>query len=238
MKSQGVSTLGGLEIYYDDSIGRLNKDNRGKKLGVFTGDDSILVIYKEGTYELTNYELTNRYDESKVALIEKFHPESVITCIYFDGENKVYYLKRFQLETTTLNKSFLFISESRGSKLEYITTVTEPVIEYQTKGKKGSKSTHEANLAELIDVKGWKAIGNKFSSETITKIIDKSTDNELNDDQEVDEDEITEESKTVYEEKKPTSSKNQKSEESYEVGDTIDLDIDPKDDKDQLDLFQ
>jgi len=248
MKSQGVSTLGGLEIYYDDSVGRLNKDGRGKKLGIFNGDESILTIYNDGTYELTNYELTNRYDEKKIMLIEKFDPESVITCIYYDGENKVYYLKRFQLETTTLNKSFLFITESRGSKLEFVSTHPDPVIEYHTRGKKGDKDVHEGNLSELIDVKGWKAIGNKFTSEKVFKIIDK-TDNGSEEVRKTNkaedtkkkgpEDKAEQAEKKLQDKEQEASKKESKSDgnESYDVGDTIDLDIDPNDDNDQLDLF-
>ncbi len=248
MTSQGVSTLGGLDIYYDDSVGRLNKDGRGKKLGVFNGEDSVLTIYKDGTYELTNYELTNRYDETKIMLIEKFAPDAVISAIYYDSASKTSFLKRFQLETTTLNKSFSFISDSKGSKLEFVSTIENPVIEYHVRGKGGGKVTHKSNLAELIEVKGWKAIGNRFSSEKILKIIDQSVRDESVDISEKGEEErVTNtgnenkdekdhkqlEKKSSGQEKKPSSG----TDKTYEVGDTIDLDIDDKKDKDQLGLF-
>src|SRR5690606_14190410 len=71
LKVEGTSTLGGLDIWYDESIGRLNTDARGKKLGTFKGQDSVLVIDKNGCYTLTSYELTNRYDPEQVLLIEK-----------------------------------------------------------------------------------------------------------------------------------------------------------------------
>ncbi len=249
MTSQGVSTLGGLAIYYDDAIGRLNKDNRGVKLGVFNGEDAILAIYKDGSYELTNYELTNRYDVDKLLLIEKFDPKAVISAIYYDGGNKVYYLKRFQLETTTLNKSFLFISDAKGSKLEFVTTASSPKVEYHLREKGGQKSVLEAQLDELIEVKGWKAIGNKFSSSPITKIVDLSPKNVTTENDEAEGDkipsgELKDDHKDPMEKVESTESEKElpnasEKDKSYEVGDTIDLDIVPKDSqgKDQLGLF-
>lgn len=217
VKSQGASTLGGLKIYYDGAIGKLNKDSRGKYLGTFDRDDNILVIYKDGFYELTNYELTNRYEENKVMLIEKFDPEAIVTAIYFDGAGKNYFLKRFTLETTTLNKRFVFISEARNSALEYVSTAGKPVVDYHEKTKQGKKEHENIDLSQLIEVKGWKAIGNKFSSDKITKIIDKSM----------------KEEKTSGKDK---AAENQTTKENYNVGDSIDLDIDDKDSS-QLDMF-
>ncbi len=226
MKSQGVSTLSGLKIYYDEAVGRLNKDGRGKLLGTFNGDDSILVIYKDGFYELTNYELTNRYDENKVALIEKFDPAAIVTAIYWDAGNKSYYLKRFLLETTTLNKRFGFISESKGSLLEYVSTAGEPLVDYHVKAKEGKKIHENVNLAELIEVKGWKAIGNKFSTDKILKIIDKNA--ESSGDQPA-----AKAQKQATAESPPADVKK----EAYEVGDTIDLDLKNDKDSNQLDIF-
>lgn len=34
---EGVSTLGGLDIYFDPSVGRLNTDERGDFVGNFLG---------------------------------------------------------------------------------------------------------------------------------------------------------------------------------------------------------
>ena len=67
LKSEGVSTMGGLDIWYDDTVGRLNRDQRGQFLGKFHGDDRIVVLYRDGTYELTDFELTNRYELEKSA---------------------------------------------------------------------------------------------------------------------------------------------------------------------------
>jgi len=53
LKVEGTSTLGGLDIYYDEHVGKLNTDQRGRKIGNFLGDDRIIAFYKDGSYELT-----------------------------------------------------------------------------------------------------------------------------------------------------------------------------------------
>jgi topoisomerase-4 subunit A len=175
LKSEGKSTLGGVDIYYDDAIGRLNRDERGNHLGNFNSEDAILVVYKDGSYELTSFELTNRYDFEKIRLIKKFDPAEVITAVYLDGNSKKSYIKKFSIETTTISKRFPFISESKGSQLLYCTTKSNVVLSVDIK-KKRKKETLEFELDELVGVKGWKAVGNKFSSHPITKISEISGD--------------------------------------------------------------
>lgn len=171
LKSEGVSTLSGLDLWYDDAVGRLNKDGRGTHIGRFNGEDSILVVYKDGSYERTSYELTNRYEFQKILFIERFDPHKVISVVYYDGESKNYYVKRFQIGTSTLGKRFVFISESSGSKLLVATTLSAGRVEIEfTKGKSRDRLKEELNLDELIDIKGWKAIGNKLSAHTVKKV--------------------------------------------------------------------
>jgi topoisomerase-4 subunit A len=169
LKSEGKSTLGGVDIYYDDAIGRLNRDERGKNLGNFNADDHILVCYNDGSYELTSFELTNRYEFGKVAYISKFDPEVVLTAIYLDGESKNSYIKKFRIETSTLNKKFAFISESKGSRLLYISAKKHITLSVEWKKKK-SKETIEFALDDLVTLKGWKAVGNKFSGYPILNL--------------------------------------------------------------------
>jgi topoisomerase-4 subunit A len=175
LKAEGKSTLGGVDIFYDDSIGRLNRDGLGRLLGNFNPDDSIFVVYNDGSYELTSFELTNRYEFDKVELIRKFHPQMVLTAIYFDGASKNSYIKKFNIETSTLNKKFIFISENKGSKLLYVSDKANITLAVDLKKKK-SKDTEEFKLDELVSVKGWKAVGNKFSVYDITKIKELSGD--------------------------------------------------------------
>ncbi|WKV11541.1 DNA gyrase/topoisomerase IV subunit A [Marivirga harenae] len=170
-KLLGESSFGGLKIYYDQSVGKLNTDERGQMIGSFHGDDNILVINKDGSYELSNYELTNRFDGDKVLLIEKFDPNKVIASVYYDGASKNYYVKRFQIETRTLNKAFVFISEHKKSVLTLVTTDKDPQLEIEfRKGKGREKESAIYDFDMLIDVKGWKAIGNKLSQYDVTKV--------------------------------------------------------------------
>lgn len=169
LKAEGKSTLGGVDIYYDNSIGRLNRDGLGKLLGNFNPNDSVFVVYKDGFYELTSFELTNRFEFDKIEMIRKFNPKMVLTAIYYDGNSKNSYIKKFSIETTTLNKKFLFISESKGSRLLYISDKVNITLAVDLM-KKRAKETLEMKLDEMVSIKGWKAVGNKFSGYPVTKI--------------------------------------------------------------------
>jgi len=169
LKMEGKSTLGGINIFYDTVVGRLNTDQRGKLIGNFLGDDKIFVCYKNGDYELTSFELTNRYEPKDVVLIEKFDIKKVISAIYYDGGIKTYFVKRFLIETTTINKRFNFITDHKQSYLKIVSTAGQPQISVTlTKGKE--EEVMEYDLDMLIDVKGWKAIGNKLSTYPVKDI--------------------------------------------------------------------
>jgi topoisomerase IV subunit A len=165
------STLSGLDLWFDEASGRLNKDKRGKHVGKFDGDDQIIAITKSGTYKITNYELTNRYEPEKTILVEKFNPKKAISAIYVDGESKQHFVKRFLIETNTLDKEFGFISEGIGSRLEFVTTADTPEVEVElVKGKGKDKETEVVNLEDIVDVKGWKSLGNRLSQHKVTKV--------------------------------------------------------------------
>lgn len=169
-KTKGISTIGGRNIYYDDVIGRLNSDSRGKFIGSFSNDDLILVMYKDGNYELTNFELTNHYDAPNVLLINKFRYDKPLSVVYYEAKQKTYYVKRFLIETKTINSKFLFISEGEKNTCLVATDLKTPAITVLT-GKTKKDATEETiNLAEFIDVKGWKAIGNKLGGTEILSI--------------------------------------------------------------------
>lgn len=168
----GVSTLSGLDLWFDPVSGRLNKDKRGKHVGKFDGDDQILSITKSGNYKLTGFELNTRFDgEEKTLLVEKFNPKKVITAVYWDGESKQHFVKRFQIETNTVDKDFGFISEGIGSRLEFASTADSPeIIAELVKGKSKTKELETIHLEEIVDVKGWKALGNRLSPHKVTKL--------------------------------------------------------------------
>lgn len=216
LKMEGVSTLGGLDIYYDPVVGRLNTDERGNLIGNFLGEDRILVCYKSGDYELTNFELTNRYEPNDVLLIEKFDPEKVLSAVYFDGGSKNYFVKRFQIETTTLNKKFNFITDHRSSALKLISSEKQPQVKaIVTKGKEEEEQVYDLDM--IIDVKGWKAMGNKLSSYPIKSL----------------------ELITHKKEEKQSSKEEGKDEDSdeIEIGSTVDLSPKKDSDEEQLGLF-
>jgi topoisomerase-4 subunit A len=170
-KAEGVSTLTGVDMWYDTVTGRLNRDERGDYIGTFDGEDKILVVYKTGEYELTSYELTNRYEADKILSLSKLTEESVISAIHIDGASKVHYVKRFGIETKTVGQRFSFIHESKGSSLVLASILPSPVVELTViKGKAKEKEVTEEKLDELIDVKGWKAIGNKLSQYKVQKV--------------------------------------------------------------------
>ncbi|MEZ5057429.1 MAG: DNA gyrase/topoisomerase IV subunit A [Saprospiraceae bacterium] len=179
-KEVGESTLGAWKIWMDEASGRLNTDQRGILLGSFNTGDNILVLYKDGTYEVTDAELTNRYDVKNLVHIGKLDPEAAITAVHFEGSKGWTMVKRFQIETSSLNQKFNFISDSKGSSLLYVTVEDEPVVEYEVKRGK-DKETEQINLAEFIDVKGWKALGNKLEDSKISKIKPVENDEEEDD---------------------------------------------------------
>jgi topoisomerase-4 subunit A len=170
LKSKGVSTLAGRKIWYDDILKRLNADRRGKYLGEFDGDDRILTVLSNGVYELTNFDLNNHFDD-KMILIEKYDPEKVYSVVHFEGKSKNYMVKRFVFENTSPGKQISIISEESGSKLVLISGARQPVVKIdQLKGKTETPETIEVNLADMIDVKGIKAIGNRLSAHAVQKV--------------------------------------------------------------------
>ncbi len=170
-KVLGSSSLGGTEIFFEETTGRLNTDKRGKFVGNFNTEDKILVVYKSGEYELTNFDLVNRYDNANILVLEKFNLEGIYSVVHYTGDDKTYYVKRFKIEATQVDKKYLFISDSKNSKLVLFTTAENPEIEvnFATTGNKKGHST-KILLKEYIDVKGWKAIGNKLATLEVESI--------------------------------------------------------------------
>ena len=162
-KEVGGSTLAARKIWYDDVVGRLNDEQRGKFLGRFRGDEKILTLYKNGEYRLSGYDLTTHFDDDMYH-IEKWHPEHAISCVYYDGEKELHYAKRFLCEVTT-DKRVSFISDSEGSHLDVATTAYEPEVKIiYNKLLKATKHLPDrfVRLDEFIDVKGMKSQGNQL----------------------------------------------------------------------------
>jgi topoisomerase-4 subunit A len=170
LREKGGSTLGGVKIWWDNITGRLTGDAKGQYLGEFDSDDRVLAIFNDGSYEITNYELINRFEPNELYLIQKFYLEQPIQVIYLDGKSKNHFVKRFVIETSTLSKKFIFISEEKGSKLECASTSNPTLVELVTENKKGEKKIETIDITEFIDVKGWKTLGNRLSQENVKKV--------------------------------------------------------------------
>ena len=159
---KGKSTLDKRKLWFDDTFGRLNTEEKGIFLGNFDGDDKMLVIYKDGNYELTGQETSQRFETDNIELIEKFDPEKIITAVYLDQDKLQYNVKRFKIETTTLNSKFLFIKEGEGNRLLKVTTAGEPLLEMQS-GRGSQIRRAKIKLNKVVEVMGWRAIGNKLT---------------------------------------------------------------------------
>jgi topoisomerase IV subunit A len=163
LKEAGKSTLSGIKLWYDDTFGRLNTEEKGMFLGMFTpGEDRILVVYNDGQYEITDQELTQRFDNDKVLLIEKFRPEKVLTAVYLDNDKEQFNIKRFKIETTTLKTKFLFIKEGDGNYLDAVTSDETPVLMIHT-GRGSTAKSKKIKVADFVEVMGWKAVGSKLT---------------------------------------------------------------------------
>ena len=160
-KEAGVATLGSIKLWFDDKFGRLNHDGKGIELGDFDADDRVLVIYTDGNYEITDQELTQRFNPEEVMLVEKFDPERVITAVYLDHDKLQYNVKRFRIETTTLRNKFSFIKEGKNNLLEAVSTEEEPILIVNS-GKGAQVRKAKFKIAKMVDVMGWKAVGAKL----------------------------------------------------------------------------
>ncbi|HAQ20256.1 MAG TPA: DNA gyrase/topoisomerase IV subunit A [Prolixibacteraceae bacterium] len=168
LKEKGVSTLGGRKIWFDEDVSRLNSDNRGKYLGEFSGDDLILVIYKSGEYFLSNFDLSNHFDDG-ILLIEKFNPKKILSSVYFDAEQGFYYVKRFELEDIQ-NRKIGFIGEFPENRLISFTWDGHPRFELQFGGKNEGREPEIIEVDEFIGVKSFKAKGKRLSIYEISQI--------------------------------------------------------------------
>jgi topoisomerase IV subunit A len=160
-KEAGRSTLSAKKMWFDDKFGRLSNEEKGIYLGKFEAEDRILVIYNDGNYEITDQELTQRFDAEKILLIEKFDAEKIITAVYLDNEKQQFNIKRFKIETTTLHSKFMFIREGAGNRLEAVSTDAEPILAVQS-GRGTQIRKAKFKVVKLVEVMGWKAVGAKL----------------------------------------------------------------------------
>jgi topoisomerase-4 subunit A len=161
-KEAGKSTLSAKKLWFDDKFGRLNVEEKGEYLGMFDAEDRILVVYNDGNYEITDQELTQRFDSEKVLLIEKFNSNNIVTAVYLDKEKLQFNIKRFKIETSTLHTKFFFIKEGKDNLLETVTTNDNPILKVQ-QGRGQQSTVKKFKVADLVEVMGWKAVGAKLT---------------------------------------------------------------------------
>ncbi|MCF8302505.1 MAG: DNA gyrase/topoisomerase IV subunit A [Bacteroidales bacterium] len=167
-KEEGISTLGGLDYWFDEEVQRLNTDEKGKYLGNFK-NDKLFTLMKSGSYKLYTPDVQTHFEDDLIH-IEKFDPEKVITAVYYHGEKEFYYVKRFQVEET--DKRVDFIDAETGSKLVHVTMAQNPWLEVAFDNKKLKKplDNEEIDATEFIGIKSYKAKGKRLTDKPVKEI--------------------------------------------------------------------
>ena len=166
---KGSSTLGGREVWFDRDVLRLNYDGRGESLGVFQGDDLVLVITKDGEYFTSTFADTNHYEDN-IYRIEKFDPHKVWTLALFDASLGYPYLKRFVFEASS--KPQRFVGTESASRMLLLTDTVYPRLEVTFSGADGMRPPLEIDAEEFIAVKGFKAKGKRISTFSVGNIVE------------------------------------------------------------------
>jgi topoisomerase-4 subunit A len=167
IRQEGVSTLGSLQIWYDDTVQRLNTDGRGRLIGDFAGADRILTIMQSGTYRLSSYDLTVHFDEDLLH-IGKYDPEKVFSAVYRNEETKQFYIKRFKAEPSAQKALFI----ENGDKLILLSDHPFPLLEIQFDMKLKSRGSEQEviNTNDFISIKGVKAKGKRITAYPVKKL--------------------------------------------------------------------
>ena len=195
LESKGESTLGGKDLWIDETVGKLNFEERGRYLGKFNSSDYILCVKNNCSYSVLSIDLNQRFKLNEILILEKFDPESVLSCMYYNTISKNYFIKRFNIETSTIDKEFIFIEPNESMKLLLATIQNDVIFKFNYHSKSGSKKIKEIDVVDFVDVKGWKSIGNKVPSfkrmsayEIIKKEIENIKEDSTSDDLEQDDD--------------------------------------------------
>ena len=167
MKEKGDSTLGGMKIWFDDAVYRLNTDGRGIYVDEFQGDEKILIVRKNGNYRVSSFDLTNHYDED-IILIEKFNTDKIFNVAFFDGEQQLHYFKRFTFEDFEVEQSF--IGDHKESYFIAISGYENPMVEIKFGGKYRKRVPEVFTADDFIKVKGFRARGKRLSAYEVSEI--------------------------------------------------------------------
>ncbi|MEM7572684.1 MAG: DNA gyrase/topoisomerase IV subunit A [Bacteroidota bacterium] len=169
LSETGKSTLGAMKVWMDPVSGRLFTDEQGRLLGGFDTGDKLIIVYKNGNYELAELDLTRKFEPENIWHISKYEDEMVISAVYWEGERGTTLVKRFQIETKADGQAFNFITEHKQSKLYFASVAPKPEIEYSIRVNR-EKKVKQLDFASFIDVKGWKSLGNKLTDSKLITI--------------------------------------------------------------------
>ncbi len=203
--SVGSSSLAAVDVWVDDVSGRVNTAERGRYLGAFDDGDQLIAIHKDGSYELSDLLVDKKYDHNSILKVFRYRTGDVISALHYDADKGRTMVKRFNIETSKLDTKYSFISEADGSKLYYASAHPNPIIKYSYKTG-GEKHEDTLDFVDFIDVKGWKALGNRLIDHKVLKVT------QVHDDMKVDE-------------KEDVAKISNDKDDEISTGDTIELDL-------------
>ena len=169
LKEKGLSTLKPRKIWFDDTVQRLNLDNRGELLGEFKSDDRLLIINQKGIVKTLIPDVSLHFDQDMIVL-EKWNPKKPLSAIYWEGEKELFYVKRFLIENP--DREELIITDHPNSYLERIFTDYRPMAEIVFAKKRGQERQENQiiNLEEFITIKGIGAMGNQLTKDKVLEV--------------------------------------------------------------------
>src|SRR5690554_3862409 len=172
LKEKGLSTLKPRKIWFDDSVQRLNVDERGELLGEFKKEDRLLIVNQKGVVKTVTPDLVLRFDDDMI-ILEKWDPKKPLSAIYWEGEKELFYVKRFLIDHP--DKEENIITDHPDSYLEKIFTDYRPMAEVIFAKKRGQEREEnlELNLEEFIAIKGIGAMGNQLTKDKVLEINSK-----------------------------------------------------------------
>jgi len=156
-------------VWFDPDILRINYEGHGRSLGLFGGEDRILVIMQGGEFYTTSAEATNHYDEG-ILRIEKFVKDKVWTAVLDDADQGHPYIKRFTLEDTARKQSI--IGTNSESRLLLLSDEPCPRFEVKMGGGDAFREPFVIDAEEFIGVKTFKAKGRRVTNWQVDAITE------------------------------------------------------------------
>ena len=146
-KEEGVSTLEAREIWFDQTVKRLNVNSAGVSLGRFSGKDKIFTLTQSGYMRLTGHDLSTHFDDDLLE-IRKYNSHSIVTIIYREG-----------------------ILDEGDTLIDY-SMDTLPHLKVLYDEHSGKKILEEEiDVSEFIAVKGYKAKGKRITTNEVKQFL-------------------------------------------------------------------